>query len=186
MLGHLAASESYNHACLADDVPAFMEAMGARGVTDLDSMNALGVSDYAGRPAVEVLGEWRRLNAATREQMRARRGDYIATSVGPYPMDWQAWHLANELAIHADDVGAPVSAEEAPDRLAWLTDFARFAVTETDKGVEVEPAADAFRVSYRDDEATLAPADLVAAVNARATPSGAPLDERLRGALAMM
>src|SRR5688572_17426876 len=48
MLGHLAGSEAYNHACLDDALPAFLEGLGARGVTDMDSFNAAGVADMAG------------------------------------------------------------------------------------------------------------------------------------------
>jgi hypothetical protein len=111
----------------------------------------------------------------------------MPTMVGPYPTDWQAWHLANELAIHADDLGVPVTPAEAPGRQAWLSQFARFALTETDKDVSVVPDGPGrWRVSAGGAAATLDDADLVAAVNARALPSGATLDEPLRSSLSFM
>jgi len=186
MLGHLAASEAYNHACLDDDVPTFLEGLGARGVTDIDSFNAVGVTDMAGLSSEEALEEWRRANGATRRRMRERRGGELTTMVGPYSMDWQAWHLANELAIHADDIGVPVEADEAADRAAWLTAFARFAVTETDKGVVVEPVDRGYRAASGETEAVLSAEDLVAAVNSRPLASGAELPADLASSLAMM
>jgi uncharacterized protein (TIGR03083 family) len=186
MLGHLAASEEYNHACLADDVSGLMARVGARGVTDMNSFNALGVADMADRSPQEALDEWRRVNGETRQRMRERRGGELATMVGAYSMDWQAWHLANELAVHADDIGVPVEASEAADRAAWLTAFARFATTETGKGVTIEPVERGYRVSVGDVEAVLSAEDLVAAVNARELASGAELPEALASALRMM
>ena len=186
MLGHLAASEEYNHACLDDGVPAFLEVLGARGVSDIDSFNAVGVADMADRPPEEVLEAWRRANGETRRRMRERRGGELTTMVGPYSMDWQAWHLANELAIHADDIGVPVEAGEAAERAAWLTAFARFAVTETDKGVVVEPVDRGYRAATGGTEAVLSAEDLVAAVNSRPLASGAVLPADLASSLAMM
>ncbi len=118
--------------------------------------------------------------------MRERRGGELPTMVGPYSMDWQAWHLANELAIHADDIGVPVEADEAADRAAWLTAFARFAVTETDKGVVVEPVDRGYRAASGGTEAVLSAEDLVAAVNSRPLASGAELPDDLASSLAMM
>ena len=52
--------------------------------------------------------------AANRDGFRARDGGDVDSSVGAYPARWQAFHLAFELATHADDVGVPVAdAEEA-------------------------------------------------------------------------
>ena len=186
MLGHLAASEAYNRACLDDEVPSFLEGLGARGVTDVDSFNAVGVADLAGLSSEEALEEWRRANGDTRRRMRERRGAELPTMVGPYSMDWQAWHLANELAIHADDIGVPVEADEAAERAAWLTAFARFAVTETDKGVVVEPVDRGYRAASGGTEAVLSAEDLVAAVNSRPLASGAELPADLASSLAMM
>ena len=61
------------------------------------------------------------------------------SSVGAYPVRWQAFHVASELATHADDIGIPVAADEAADRLAWRVAFSRFALTERRPGVVVDP-----------------------------------------------
>ncbi len=181
LLAHLAASEAYNRACMDDAIPALMAEMGAKGVTDMDSFNAVGVAERADRSPSEVLDEWRAECGETRRWLRAHRGGEMPTMVGPYPVDWQAFHLANELAIHADDVGVPVAAGEAAAREAWLASVARFVVSETDKPVTIAPAGGGFTVSSEGAEATLTPAMLVAAVNGRA-PAGA-IDARLAGAL---
>lgn len=184
LLAHLAASEAYNRACMDDAIPALMAEMGAKGVTDLDSFNAVGVAGRADRSPREVLDEWRAECGASREWLRAHRGGEMPTMVGPYPVDWQAFHLANELAIHADDVAVPVGADEAAARNAWLASVARFVVSETGKPVSISAAGDGFAVSCEGAEATLSPAVLVAAVNAR-LPAGA-IDPRLAGALSYL
>ncbi len=174
LLGHLAASEEYNHACMDDEVAALLERYGARGVTDMNSFNALGVTDRADRSPAEVLAEWRSSNGRTRAWLRAHRGQEMPTLVGPYPVDWQSWHLANELAIHADDLGVPVSPAEKDARTAWLARFARFAVSERDKPVTIEPAGEGYRIAAGGTEGTVSADDLVAGVNGRAAPDGAP------------
>jgi uncharacterized protein (TIGR03083 family) len=182
LLGHLAASEAYNRACMTDTIPALMEELGARGVTDMDSFNAVGVADRADRPRGEVLEEWRAECGETRRWLRAHGGGEMSTMVGPYPVDWQAFHLANELAIHADDAGVPV--EDATAREAWLAQVAQFVVSETAKPVSIKPTGGGYAVSSEGVEANLSPATLVAAVNGR-LPAGA-IDDQLAGALNFM
>ena len=46
---------------------------------------------------------------SNREAFRARDGGNVDSSVGDYPARWQAFHLAFELATHADDVEVPVT-----------------------------------------------------------------------------
>ena len=167
LTAHLAASEEYNRACMSDGVPAFLEAMGARGVTDMNSFNAVGVADRADRSTDELLEEWRAECGETRRWLREHRGGELPTMVGPYPVDWQAFHLANELAIHADDLGVPVT--NAAEREAWLAQVARFVVSEADKPVTIEPVDAGYVVRSDGATATLTPADFIAAVNARQT-----------------
>lgn len=74
LLAHLAASETYNHACLDDTIDALMARAGAAGVTDLHGFNAWGVAERRDRPHTEVLQEWRVANARTCAGLRARDG----------------------------------------------------------------------------------------------------------------
>jgi hypothetical protein len=43
----------------------------------------------------------------------------------------QVWHIAQEYATHADDIGAPVSEEEREARLRWRSFFGLFARAES-------------------------------------------------------
>ena len=182
LLAHLAASEEYNHACLDDAVPAFLEGLGQRGVTDLDSFNDVGVSERADRSTADVLAEWRETCGRTTRDLRARDGGEIPTMVGPYPVRWQAFHLASELATHADDVGVPVTASEAADRLDWRRRFALFVLDETKPDVKVTPVDGGTEVSVGGEEAVLTDAELIAVTNGR-LPADHPLPTSLRSAL---
>jgi Mycothiol maleylpyruvate isomerase N-terminal domain len=84
VLGHLAASEDYHRACLDGTVGAFMAGFAARGGTDLDSINAFGVADYAALSPAEVLARWRAASAGNRRRFRAKRH-----SVARYHPEWQ-------------------------------------------------------------------------------------------------
>lgn len=152
VLAHLAGSEEYNRACLNDDVAGLLTRYGERGATDVGSFNAIGVADRAERPVGDVLAEWRREQALTLNGLRALGDGMVPTSVGPYPARWQGFHLASELAVHADDVGVPVEAGEEPARTAWRARVARFMLRE-EKGDLADTTADG--------------ATLVAAVNGR-------------------
>ncbi len=109
VLAHLAGGEEYNRACLNDNVGPMFESYAARGVTDVHSFNAIGVSDRKDKTPADLLDEFQRENGETRTKMRERDGEELSTMAGPYPMRWQAWHLASELATHADDVGVPTT-----------------------------------------------------------------------------
>ena len=109
VLGHLAAGEDYRRACLDGTVAAFLAGFAERGGTDLDSVNALGVADYAALSPAEVLARWRAASAANRRRFRDRADGAMDSSIGDYPGRWQAFHVAAELASHADDVGVPVT-----------------------------------------------------------------------------
>jgi uncharacterized protein (TIGR03083 family) len=74
VLGHLAASEDYHRACLDGTVAAFLAGFAERGGTDLDSVNALGVADYAASSPAQVLTRWR---AASADALRAPVGDAL-------------------------------------------------------------------------------------------------------------
>ena len=129
-LRHLAATEVYHQACLDGTVAALVTQVGERGATDLDSANALGVADLADRPTGELLLQWRSTNAESRRRFRERGDGTVDTSVGEYPCRWQAFHVASELATHADDVGVPLTADEITDRRTWRARFSRFTLAE--------------------------------------------------------
>src|SRR4051812_41747658 len=138
VLCHLAATEDYNRASLDGNVQALLADWGAKGATDLESANALGIRSFDGRSTTDVLDVWRTKVNANREGFRARDGGNVDTSVGDYPARWQAFHLAFELATHADDVYAPVGASELASRNGWQAQFGRFALKEAKEGIKID------------------------------------------------
>ena len=130
VLAHVAGVEDYHRACLDGVVQAFIGDFGARGANDLDSANALSIADRADLTSPEVLAAWRDASAENRCRFRERGDGVIDTFVGDYPSRWQAFHVASELATHADDVFVPVSPEERDERLGWRARFSRFALAE--------------------------------------------------------
>lgn len=179
VLAHLAGGEEYNRACLTDSIGAMFERYTSRGATDLNAFNALGVSDRKDQRPADLLDEWRRENGETRSEMRHRDGEQMPTAVGQYPVRWQAWHLASELATHADDVNVPVTHKREEDaRRDWRVRFARFALAESKPDVEVQIVTGGTWVRSDGDEATLSDDDFIDAVNARL-----PADHKLKPAL---
>jgi uncharacterized protein (TIGR03083 family) len=182
VLAHLLASEQYNTASINGTVGALLESLGARGATDLGSFNELGIRDLDGRDTAELIGDWNAANGATRAAFRGRDGGDVDTSVGPYPARWQAFHLAFELAVHADDVGVPVTAEAAGARDAWQASFGRFALLELNKGVQIEGGDGSTRVKGEGLDVDLPDALFVQAVAARLD-DDSPLDAEARALL---
>jgi uncharacterized protein (TIGR03083 family) len=183
MLGHLTFVEDYNQAGLDGTVKRLIAASGA---SDLDAINAWGVAQRANMSTAYVLAEWRRLNAAYRREMRARGTDgTIDTMVGTYPSWQQAFYLANEYATHADDMGVPLEAAEAAQRLAWRVRFTRYAVQEYARPVTIVRAGATNVVTGATDSAELTDAELVDAGVAR-LPADHPLPDSLRQALGCM
>jgi uncharacterized protein (TIGR03083 family) len=175
VLAHLASSEDYNHASLDGTVGAFLAAWGEKGATDLTSANEIGIRALDDHSTDQLVADWRIANAMTRDKLRERDGDNIDTSVGAYPARWQAFHLAFELAVHADDVGVPVTPYEADARVAWEAAFGRFALKELDKGLEIDASGGTTRVQGEAIDVDLPDAVFVAAVAARLDPD-APFD----------
>jgi uncharacterized protein (TIGR03083 family) len=182
VLAHLLSSEQYNAACLDGTVGDFLASVGARGATDLPSANELGIRELDGRPTAELIGEWRDTNAQIRERFRARDGGDVDSSVGAYPARWQAFHLAFELATHADDVGVPVTAQEEGARNAWQAQFGRFALKELNKDLEIKAGNGTTQVRGDGIDLELPDAVFVQAVAARLGDDG-PLDVEQRALL---
>ena len=116
VLAHMLSSEQYNAACLDGTVGDFLASLGARGATDLTSANELGIRELDDHSTAQLIKGWHDANAQTIAGFRGRDGSDIDSSVGAYPARWQAFHLAFELATHADDVGVPVTAQESGSR----------------------------------------------------------------------
>ena len=186
LLSHLVATEDYFHAGLAGTVGDLIMRYVEQGATDVHSFNALGVAAGAEVDPAELLETWVAADAETRAGMRARDGADVDTSIGDYPARWQTFHLAGELATHADDLGVPVTDGEAADRLAWRARFSCFALAETKPGVEARLEAgeavvtDTDGVEHRYDLETF-----VAGVAARLGDDVA-LDEASRAMLSTM
>ena len=178
VVGHLAAGEEYNQACLDETLGALFARLGPLGVTDMDSFNRYGVEEWRGHPIGEVLDVWRARCQRTRTELRRRDGGELPTSVGPYPVRWQAFHLASELATHGDDIDAPST--DAPQQ--WRPRFAVFAVSETKPEVSIDLTDGGAQIRFEGKEATLSTDDFVAATNGR-LPADHPLDAGLRTVL---
>jgi hypothetical protein len=132
-----------------------MTTLGERGVTDLNAANEVGIRDLDDVATPELVEMWRTRSTENREAFRARDGGDIDSSVGAYPARWQAFHLAFELAIHADDAEAPVGADEESGRQQWLARFARFALTEVKPDARVVGRDGSTHVSDGDVEVDL-------------------------------
>jgi uncharacterized protein (TIGR03083 family) len=167
LLGHLASSEAYHHACLDGRASELLASLLERGATDLEAMNALGVADFADRSADGVLAEWRSANTETRLGFRAHGDGRIDTSIGDYPNRWQAFHVAGELAVHADDLGVPETPDEHGERQAWRVPFSRFALKESKPALDVSVAGNRTRVAGDGVEVEVTGDELVEGVAGR-------------------
>jgi uncharacterized protein (TIGR03083 family) len=184
VLAHLAASEDYNRASLDGTVQAFLAQMGAKGATDLATANELGIRDLDAAPTEQLLESWRERSTTNREELRRRDGGEVDSSVGAYPARWQAFHLAFELAIHADDIGVPVAPADARRRSGWQARFGRFALVEAKPEVTVEASDGRTRVRSRAVDVELPDEEFVEAVAAR-RPAGTGLDDTTAAVLSV-
>jgi len=167
VLGHLAAAEEYHVACLDGTVAELLRRYGQRGVTDVDGFNALGIADRADRAPEDLLREWTTASAESRRRFRERGDGTVDTSVGPYPCRWQAFHVASELATHADDVGVPGTDQEHDERRRWRARFSRFALAEAKPELAVDVVGERTEVSDGMTAVDLDDDELIEAVAAR-------------------
>ncbi len=168
VLCHLASSEEYHHACLEKMVQAFFAAGTEKGLDSLEAWNDDGIRTFDGVDTVSVLEQWRTRNAETRRGFRAADGGNIDTSIGDYPGRWQAFHVALELATHADDVGVPVDASERRSRTEWRAGVSRFALAESKPDLTVERMPDGrTRIAGQGRSVEVDDSELVEAVAAR-------------------
>ncbi len=168
VLAHLLSAEPYHAACLAGGVADFIAALAARGATDIASFNALGLVELADQSPSQLLDAWRSRNAETRSGFRQRADGTVDTSVGDYPARWQAFHVASELATHADDMFVPEDDDDREARVAWRAPFSRFALSESKPGLAIDtPMPGRTRVRGDGMDADLDDATFVAAVAGR-------------------
>jgi uncharacterized protein (TIGR03083 family) len=183
MLSHLAGVETYHLACLNDSIGALFEEAAKDGVTDVHSFNDWAVRTRTDRSREEVLDEWRTKNQEVRRRLRELGPDgTLSSSVGPYPADLMAFHVASEYATHADDMLIAIPGAERAERNAWRAKVSRFALKENEKPVSLEQRGDTYVARSGDKEIELKEDDFVEAVTAR-LPDDFPIDKSLREAL---
>ena len=132
LVGHLAHLEVYNEACLDGSLDSIVFSGG------LNAYNERGVRERRHCSAAEVLDEWER------RQRRVRRawgrigleGKIKTAGAGLYSLRLQAWHLAREYAIHADDLEVPVPANYRGRRWRWRTQFGLFEAKEEGERID--------------------------------------------------
>jgi len=167
LLAHLAGVEDYTRAGLRNEVQALFAESATAG---LDSFNAWGIGRRSQLSTVELLADWRELVAANDAALRERGPRAtMDTSIGQYPIGRQAFYLACERAIHADDAGVPVTTDEREARLDWRLRFGRSALTESRHGgaVTVVSERGGHTVRLGDDEARLTDEHFVEALSGR-------------------
>ena len=116
----------------------------------LHGWNARGVRVRRAMSPLEVLQEWEARQALVRRAWGKIGVDgTIDTSIGRYPLRLQLWHLANEYAIHADDIEVPMPSRERTAQLRWRIAFGLFAAQEEDEPVDAQLRGD--EVQFRQD-----------------------------------
>jgi uncharacterized protein (TIGR03083 family) len=144
IVAHLSTDEVYNQACLDGTLNELPFSGGLGG------WNGRGVRIRRGFSPLETLQEWE----SRQERVRIAWGKIgvegtIPTSVGPYPLRLQVWHLAREYAIHADDIEVSMSPVERRAQLRWRVAFGLFAAGE--EGEDVDASLEGDRVRLRQD-----------------------------------
>lgn len=184
LLAHLAGVEDYTSAGLAGEVSALLARAGSADLHDFNSWQ-IGRRAYLSNP--DLLREWR-AQVDQNDALMRERGPRatLDTSVGAYPVGRQAFYVACERAIHADDAGVPITAAEDESRLDWRLRFARAALTETRQGrVGVVADRGAQVVHFGEDEVRLPDDQFVEAVSGRLAPE-VDIPFKLREALAVL
>lgn len=163
LVSHLDGDEEYNEACLEDRIKEYVT-----GFKDLDTFNAQQIEKRAHLSNEEILDQWIERQTRVREAWaKLGLGAKIQTSVGPYPLHSQIWHITSEYATHGDDLGVFVGEEEAEYRLMWRVQFSLFAVQEKTNPPGLQQTDDIIIVTVKDHRMALSDENFVAAVSAR-------------------
>ena len=91
----------------------------------------------------------------------------IPTSIGPYPLRSQIWHITSEYATHGDDMYVDIPEKEKERRLKWRVQFSLHAVQEKKSPPGLERRDDQIIASLSDHHVSLSLEDFVAAVSLR-------------------
>lgn len=184
LLSHLRGLEDYVRAGLQGRVRELFRDGAAAGARGVDGINAWLVAKYADLPPDRVLAEWRELQVANLDALRARgRDGSVDTSVGAYSSWLQTLHYAAEYATHGDDVYVEVPDAERGARTAWRVTFGVFVLQELEKPLRVKVGPGAIEVTGDGASAVLSDEDFVEATQGR-LPAAHPLDPSLRALLA--
>jgi hypothetical protein len=141
IVAHLSTDEVYNQACLDGTLRQLPFSGGLTG------WNGRGVRIRRGMSPLETLQEWE----ARQERVRRAWGAIgvngrIPTSVGRYPLRLQVWHLAQEYAIHADDIEVPMPSRDREAQLRWRAVFGLFAAAEEGDPMDAQLKGDRVRL----------------------------------------
>lgn len=144
VIAHLSTDEVYNQAGLDASLDRLPDGGGG-----LNGWNARGVRVRRAMSPLEVRQEWEaRQERVRRAWGKIGLGGRIETSVGRYPLRLQVWHLAQEYAIHADDIEVPLSARDRRAQLRWRVAFGLFAAREEGEPVQAEVVGDRVRLRH--------------------------------------
>lgn len=185
LLAHLASGESYHRACLDGEVKALFSDYQARGARSLAEINTMSIADLEDRHPHEVVDQWRVTNADNRRRFRDRGDGTVDTAAGAYPSRWQAFHVAAELAVHANDIGVPITEDERDERRTWMVRVARFALREAKPELCITVDGGRTRVDSETATVVLNDDELIAAVTDRPA-DGLSLDTAARAMLSIM
>lgn len=167
VLAHLVAVEEYFASCLAGTVAELMGRYSESGMTTLADFGLMGVAASAGKSGPELLELWTAANGQNRAGFRGVDGTDIDSSVGTYPGRLQAFHVAFEYGIHANDVDALVEPDEHVGRQRWLASVGQFAITEIKEHLDIRTEDDRLIVTEGDTSFTLNRDQFIAGVAAR-------------------
>ncbi len=179
MVAHLESVEEYNEACLNDNLETLLEVF-----SNLDDFNDRHIRKRAHLSNREILRLWRARQARVRQAWeRLGLGAQIKTSIGPYSLHAQIWHITSEYATHADDMGVKVPADQKQPRIWWRARFSAFAVQEKETPPDLELQGNQMIVTLKGHRLYLSLEDFVAAVSARLTLPQNPDERRMIEAL---
>lgn len=181
VLAHLVAAEEYFAACLDGTVADLMERYTELGMTTVDEFGLLGVAASEGKTGPELLAMWTAANARNRAGFRRADGTDIDSSIGAYPARLQAFHVAFEYGIHANDVDAPIDPAQHDDRQHWLAAVGQFASTETNNQLQVQVEGERFTVTAGSESYDLNRDEFIAGVAAR--PASMSLEPKIAALL---
>ena len=172
------AIEEYWRALLDGTRSELLESYRGQGLITANEVIEAGVRSLAELTPQQLLAAWIEQNLVSRTGFRDAEGRDLESSIGPYPARLWAFHVAHEIAVHADDVDMPIDPAETADRQRWLAAVSRFALTELKDDVSVEVSGDTYVVRQGDLVIELDEAAFVAGTTGRAGPRALTPEER--------